>query len=235
VLLQKLHAAMAAFKDLSNDANMAKLNAHLGKQSYVSGWNASQDDVAVWHRTPHPVDVAKFPHVARWFTHIASFSKSQQQRWIGAGAAAEKKEEKRQDAKPAANGAEADGGKKGKKEKGGKGKDKQASKPEAKADEAPEADPHMGAEKGAQSRADFEITPEDVETPMADIEKKVRSISKKGLTWLAECEVIPIAFGLSKLHIVGILVDEFCPVEELQEQLKQVTGGTVDLTSHNKL
>jgi len=147
----------------------------------------------------------------------------------------EEKREKRQEAKPAAaEGGEKDGGKKGKKNKG---KDKEEPKPAEKEvkEEAPEADPVFTAEKGAQSRADFEITPEDIETPLADIEKKVRAIVKKGLTWGGESEVIPIGFGLSKLHMVAVLVDEFVSAEDLQEQLKQVTGGTVELTAHNKL
>lgn len=59
----------------SLELDIAALDALLGDQSYVSGYHPTKADVAAW-RAIGKVPEADFPHVARWYHHIASFGAS---------------------------------------------------------------------------------------------------------------------------------------------------------------
>jgi elongation factor 1-beta len=64
---------MAQFGDLRTPAGLTALNTYLLTRSYIDGFKPSQADVAVFAGLSAAVDEAKFPHVARWASHIASF------------------------------------------------------------------------------------------------------------------------------------------------------------------
>jgi len=64
------------FSALDTDAGIAQLNGYLADKSYIEGFVASQADVAVFEAVK-AVDARKYPHAARWFSHI----KSQEQRF----------------------------------------------------------------------------------------------------------------------------------------------------------
>ena len=52
--------------------NHATLDAHCATSSYIEGCTPTQKDVAVFQAIAKPGP--KFPHAARWYKHMASFS-----------------------------------------------------------------------------------------------------------------------------------------------------------------
>merc|ERR1711881_535293 len=62
------------FGDVTKDAGVKAIDAHLASNSYIEGYVPSQADAAVFDalkgKSP---DRAKYPHAERWFLHIKSF------------------------------------------------------------------------------------------------------------------------------------------------------------------
>jgi elongation factor 1-beta len=55
---------------------------------------------------------------------------------------------------------------------------------------------------------------------MAQLEKNVRSIEKDGLVWGAS-KLVPLGYGIKKLHINLVVEDEKISLDELQEQIAE--------------
>ncbi|KAI8619257.1 hypothetical protein BC830DRAFT_804587 [Chytriomyces sp. MP71] len=58
------------FANLDQDSGLSVLNLWLEEHSYIEGFSASQADIAVFEHVNAGVSAAKFPHVARWYSHI---------------------------------------------------------------------------------------------------------------------------------------------------------------------
>lgn len=55
------------------------LNNYLGNFSYLDGYNPSQTDAKVYQALVGlNVDIKSYPHLYRWYKHIASYSKQEQ-------------------------------------------------------------------------------------------------------------------------------------------------------------
>lgn len=54
---------------------------------------------------------------------------------------------------------------------------------------------------------------------MAALEESVRSIEKDGLLWGAS-KLVPVGFGIKKLHIILVVEDEKVSTVELQEEIE---------------
>jgi len=247
---------MSAFGNLASDAGLSTLNAHLTSRSYVEGYSAGTGDVETFALVSNNVDASKFPHVARWWNHLASFT-SQQRRSVrpsGKVVLGEAKEEKKAPA--------------GKKAPEAKEETKKApAKAAAEDDEMPDdmdfdslgessaADTaevekimKQKADEAAQAKTDkkksgpipksnviLDVKPEDDETDMKDLEAKVRAITKEGLMW-AGSQLEPIAFGLKKLRIIAIVHDDVVSVDELQEEIEKLPGvQSTDIHAFNKV
>merc|ERR1712137_1259238 len=62
--------------------DLKELNAHLSTRSYFEGGpKPSHADLAQFKVTPFNFSSKEFPHVGRWFRHIASFTATQTSKW----------------------------------------------------------------------------------------------------------------------------------------------------------
>merc|ERR1711904_76025 len=88
----------------------------------------------------------------------------------------------------------------------------------------------MGAKAAAKAKAKkkvigkslvvFDVKPYSDETDLADIEAHVKGIEMTGLTWKAECKQVPIAFGIKKLQIGCVVVDDEVSVDDISEKIE---------------
>lgn len=62
------------FSDLDKDSGLTVLNQFLADKSYIEGYVPSQADLVVVEAVKKQPDAGKFPHAARWFKHVASYS-----------------------------------------------------------------------------------------------------------------------------------------------------------------
>jgi len=66
----------------------------------------------------------------------------------------------------------------------------------------------------------FEIKPYDINTNLDNLEKLVRNIQMDGLEWAKASKKIPIAFGLQKLQIGAIIIDDLISTDDIIEKIE---------------
>jgi len=250
------------FKKLSNDGDLSKLNEFLATRSYIEGYRPSQNDVCVYKQAVPlscSIDCSKYPHVSRWFNHINSFTPQQRTRFPG-----EVKEDKSKCDKGnvCEKGTVCE---KEKKEKSVKKndeeeeekqpeKEEEEDKPDSfdnldddEDDEAQKAIDAIAAIKLAKDAAAgkkapiakstliLDVKPEGSETDMVQLEKDVRAIKMEGLVW-AGSEHVPVAYGVKKLRIISVIVDDLISTDDLRDDIEKLEGvQSTDIFAFNKV
>jgi len=249
---------MANFGDLKAAAGLGKLNDYLLTRSYIEGFKPSQADVAVFSQLSAVVDDGKYPNVARWSVHIASFSPCKRSNWPGQKAAAAagdvKADAKAPAAKPApaAAAAEAtmddadpfaekpagDGNPFG-------GDDEELTEEEKEreriiAEKAKKLNDERAA-KGKKKEAGrstliLDVKPLGSDTDMKELEAAVRKIEMDGLRW-AGSELVAIGYGIKKLRIISVIVDDLVSTDVLREKIEAMEEmvQSTDIFAFNKV
>ncbi|KAF8549839.1 hypothetical protein OG21DRAFT_1514753 [Imleria badia] len=198
-------------------ANLSALEQHLATRSYVEGYTPSQADVHVYKAVTAPIP-STYPHVARWYSHITSYSaefdtlpgsSTAGQTFTQTGTAGsavppvavEEEEEIDLFGEDEEEDAEAE---RIKAERVAAYNAKKANKPKA----------------AAKSVVTLEVKPWDDETDMQALEDSVRSIVMEGLVWGAS-KLVAVGFGIKKLQITLVVEDELVSLDDLQEKIAE--------------
>jgi len=253
------------FKKLISESDLAKFNDFLSTRSYIEGYRASQNDVCVYKQAltvANTIDCTKFPHVSRWFNHINAFTPSQRCRFPGEvkdgkcdkadkscdkadkscdKAKCEKKADKKEEkaAAPAAEEAEEEEEDKpmGFDDMGNESDDDEAQKAIDAIAAIKHAKDAAAGKKAviARSTLILDVKPEGSDTDMAKLEKDVRAIAMEGLVW-AGSEMVPVAYGVKKLRIISVIVDDLVSTDDLREQIEAMDGcQSTDIYAFNKV
>merc|ERR1711872_430210 len=75
--------AMVSFGDLSTSSSLKALNEHLATRSYIEGYVPCQADVSTFSSLATAPSAAQYCHIARWYSHIKSFSAKEQESFPG--------------------------------------------------------------------------------------------------------------------------------------------------------
>jgi len=225
----------------------AELNTYLADKSYIEGYTPSQADVTAFLKLGSAPDRASAPHAARWYKHINSYSESERNEWHGekksssssssssststqapAAAPAKKAEEK-----PAAaddNDIDLFGDDDEEAEKAAE------EERERRAQEALAKKKATGKVLIAKSMILFDVKPYDDETDMQALEDSVRTIEMEGLEWKSS-KLVPVDYGIKKLQIQSVVIDDLVSVDELQEKIEAFDEyvQSVDIAAFNKL
>lgn len=213
---------------LTTDAGLATLNEFLATRSYIEGHTPSQADIAVFEAVKTAPNAAKYPHVARWFTHISSYTAE------AATLPGTKKDLSAYGpAAPVAVTAEDDAD--------------DLFDSDSEVDEAAEKLKaarlaEYNAKKAAKptvvakSSVVLDVKPWDDTTDMAEMERLVRSIEMDGLLWGAS-KLVPIGYGIRKLQITLVIEDDKVGMDELQEKICEIEDyvQSTDIQSFNKI
>ncbi|KAF3940897.1 hypothetical protein ABW19_dt0200709 [Dactylella cylindrospora] len=208
------------FGDLLADTGKTALNSWLETRSYITGYSASQADVAVFKAIGSLPDPAKYPHAARWYNHINSYNtefdvltgdKEAELDSYGPATAVVA-------APPAAAAEDEDEDVDlfGSDEE----EDEEAEKLKAQRLEEYRKKKEGKVKPAAKSIVTLEVKPWDDETDMAELEANVRGIEKDGLVWGAS-QLIAVGFGIKKLQINLVIEDEKVSLDELQQQIEE--------------
>jgi len=215
-----------SFGDLKSDSGVAKLNAHLESKSYVEGYTPSQDDVKTLDQIKTAPCLDKFPHAARWYKHVSSYSASERKAFRAPGGG---------DAKPTAAASKDDDD-----DMDLFGSD---DEPDAEAERLREERLKQYADKKAKkpgpiakSNVILDVKPWDDETDMKELEKAVRTIEMPGLVW-GISKLMPLAYGINKLQIVCVVEDEKVSIDELSEKICEFEDfvQSVDVAAFQKI
>ena len=223
---------------IANDEGVAAVEAFLATNSYLSGGNApgAQDADLLTE-----IENAKFipkscasPNLFGWWWTLAPFRANARALWSKGCAKkeekkvekkVEKKEEKKaeddDDFDPFADDAEADkAAEEQKKKKMEEGK----SKKHARKDQA-------------KSILEFDVKGYELEQDWNAMADGIRNIVIEGNTSMDSHEIVPIAFGMKKLRMKCVIIDDLTCTEDIFEKIQEAYEEdvqSVDTVSFNK-
>jgi len=252
-----------SFGDLRTDAGLSKLNSHLATRSYVEGFKPTQVDAQTFASCLAVVDDAKYVHVYRWHKHIGAFTPCARNSWPGdkkkvdVKADIDIKAPAKAAAKPAAAKAAepADDGDDGNPFDEKPAAEKPERSPFDDDEELTEAEKEkerIMAEKAAKLQAErdakgkkkepgrstliLDVKPLGSDTDMKEMEAQVRKIEMEGLRW-AGSELVPIGYGIKKLRIISVIVDDLVSTDVLREKIEafEELVQSTDIFAFNKV
>ncbi|PWN94040.1 hypothetical protein FA10DRAFT_264632 [Acaromyces ingoldii] len=219
---------MASLPDFSADTGLSTLEKYLSTRSYIDGHSPSQADVAVFDKCKAP-DAEKYPHVARWFQHIASYE-AEHPNLTGDKARAAALLAPAQGSTittPAAAAAATADDDDDDVDLFGSDEEEDAEAERIKAERVAEYN-RKRAEKEkvkgktiAKSVVTLQVKPWDDETDLDAMEKEVRAIEKDGLVWGASKKV-PVGYGVYMIQFTLVVEDDKVSIDELQEQIQEI-------------
>jgi elongation factor 1-beta len=215
------------FGDLLANAGKSALNSWLETRSYITGYTPSQADVTVFKAIDAAPDAKQYPYVARWYSHIQSYSTEFESLTgdsnaplesygpdasaltaavVGGAPAADAEDDDDEDVDLFGSDDEEE--------------DKAAEELKAKRLAEYNAKKALKTKPAAKSIVTLEVKPWDDETDMKQLEANVRAIEKDGLVWGAST-LIAVGFGIKKLQINFVCEDEKVSVDDLQAQIEE--------------
>lgn len=211
--------------NLNTDAGLATLNDFLASRSYIEAYTPSQADLVVLEAVKSQPDATKYPHAARWFTHITSYANETlpgTRKDLSAYGPA---------APVAAAADDADDLFDSDSEV-----DELAEKLKAERLAAYTAKKATKPVVIAKSSVVLDVKPWDDTTDMNELERHVRSIEMDGLLWGAS-KFVPIGYGIRKLQITLVIEDDKVGMDELQEKIAEIEDyvQSTDISSFNKI
>eukprot|EP00697_Spironema_sp_BW2_P017442 gnl/Spiro4/9125_TR4806_c0_g1_i1.p1 gnl/Spiro4/9125_TR4806_c0_g1~~gnl/Spiro4/9125_TR4806_c0_g1_i1.p1 ORF type:complete len:200 (-),score=109.22 gnl/Spiro4/9125_TR4806_c0_g1_i1:290-889(-) len=82
----------------------------------------------------------------------------------------------------------------------------------------------------------LDVKPLGSDTDMKELEAKVRKIEMEGLRW-AGSELVPIGYGIKKLRIISVIVDDLVSTDVLREKIEAMEDDvqSTDIYAFNKV
>ncbi|KAF9890302.1 Elongation factor [Aspergillus nanangensis] len=226
------------FTDFVSEAGLTLANNYLASRSYIVGDAPSQADAVTFKAFSGAPDAAKYPNVARWYKHIASFEAEfsalpgdASKAYTAYGPESTELPTNPKDM-PAAEDDDMDlfGSDSDEEEDAEAVRVREERLAEYKAKKAGKTKP------AAKSIVTLEVKPWDDETNLEEMEANVRSIEMDGLVWGAS-KFVAVGFGIKKLQINLVVEDEKVSTDELQQQIEEFEDHvqSTDIAAMQKL
>ncbi|CAO3650560.1 unnamed protein product [Cunninghamella blakesleeana] len=198
------------------------LNGYFENVSYVKGSDASDADKAVFEALPEGPNAEAYPHLAKWYSHIAAVQGLSAKAAAAAPAAAAAEEEDEDDVD--LFGSDDDE------------VDEEAER--IKAQRLAEYNAKKAAKPKtiAKTTVTLEVKPWDDETNMDELTAGVKAINMDGLLWGGH-QLVAIGFGIKKLQINCVVEDEKVSMDDLTEQIEALEDyvQSVDVAAMQKI
>ncbi|XP_019167086.1 PREDICTED: elongation factor 1-delta-like [Ipomoea nil] len=180
------------FYNLNSDAGLKKLDEYLLTRSYITGYQASKDDITVYSSLPKPPS-SEYVNVSRWYKHIDALLRISGVSGEGCGVTIE-------GSAPIPAGVVTP----------------PAADTKAVEERVAVIKASSKTKESGKSSVLLDVKPWDDETDMKKLEEAVRSVSMEGLLWGAS-KLVPVGSGIKKLRIMLTIVDDLVSVDELIE------------------
>lgn len=201
--------------DVSSDNGLKALNTFLESRSFIDGWSPSQSDVVVAGAVTKAPDSAKWPHVARWWNNISSYSADEKKKLPGVLRQLSEFGIAGPGAAPAGGDDDDD------MDLFDDEVDEEAEKAKAARVAAYQEKKSKKPALIAKSNVILDVKPWDDETDMVKMEEEVRKIGCEGLVW-GVSKLVPVGYGIKKLQIVCVVEDEKVSIDWLQEEIQGI-------------
>ncbi|KAG5961280.1 hypothetical protein E4U13_008306 [Claviceps humidiphila] len=212
------------FTDFLSDAGLTLLNNWVQTRSYITGYSATQADVACFKALQSSPDAQKYPNAARWYKHIASFedefnslSGDSTKPYTVYGP-----ETSELTLNPAAAPAAAEEDDDDVDLFGSDDEEEDAEAARVREERLAEYRKKKEAKPQtiAKSVVTLDVKPWDDETDMKALEEAVRGIEKDGLVWGAS-KLVAVGFGIKKLQINLVIEDAKVSLADLEEEIQE--------------
>ncbi|KAJ2747624.1 Translation elongation factor 1 beta [Coemansia sp. BCRC 34301] len=200
------------------------LNGFFEDNSFVSGAEASTSDAEIFKALATAPDAKTFPHLARWYKHIAS---------KGDAIASLKTAEAPATAAPAEEDDDEDVDLFASDDE----EDEEAEKLKAQRLADYQAKKAAKPAVTAKSLVTLDVKPWEADTDLDELEKLIRTIEMDGLLWNQKSSREAIAYGVMKIVISAVVEDAKVSVDDLVDAIVAFEDYTqsVDIRSFNKL
>ncbi|XP_007037956.2 PREDICTED: elongation factor 1-delta [Theobroma cacao] len=206
-----------AFYDLGSAAGLKKLDESLLTRSYITGYQASKDDITVYVALSGPPSSC-YVNISRWYNHIDALLRISGVSGEGCGVTVEGCAPAEAVATPPAEDSKAAAA-----EEDDDDDDVdlfgEETEEEKKAAEERAAALKASSKKKESGKSSvlLDVKPWDDETDMKKLEEAVRNIKMEGLLWGAS-KLVPVGYGIKKLQIMLTIVDDLVSVDDLIEE-----------------
>ncbi|KAF3436870.1 hypothetical protein FNV43_RR19623 [Rhamnella rubrinervis] len=205
------------FYDLGSAAGLKKLDDYLLSRSYITGYQASKDDITV-HAALPKAPSAEYVNVSRWYNHIEALLRISGVAGEGSGVVVEGSAPITEEAvaTPPASDTKAAAADDDDDDVDLFGEETEEEKKAA--EERAAAVKASGKKKeSGKSSVLLDVKPWDDETDMKKLEEAVRSVQMEGLFWGAS-KLVAVGYGIKKLQIMLTIVDDLVSVDTLIEE-----------------
>ncbi|CAN6289174.1 unnamed protein product [Urochloa humidicola] len=224
--------------NVNSEAGLQKLNDYLLTRSYITGYQASNDDMAVFTALSS-APPSSYVNVTRWYDHISALLRSSGVTAEGEGVKVESSAcsvasstPAVADQKPLAPHEDDDD------DVNLFGEETEEERAAAEARAAAVKASGKKKESGKSSVL-LDVKPWDDETDMQKLEEAVRSVEMEGLLWGAS-KLVPVGYGIKKMQIMMTIVDDLVSVDSLIEDhlYTEPANGYIqscDIVAFNKI
>ncbi|KAK2988732.1 hypothetical protein RJ640_020997, partial [Escallonia rubra] len=238
----KSHLAMAVTISVTSGAGLTKLDEYLLTRSYITGYQASKDDLTVYSALSNPPS-SEYVNVSRWYNHIDALLRLSGVSAEGCGVtiegsaciveeaiatppAADTKASAAQDEDDDDDDVDLFG-------------EETEEEKKAAEDRAVAVKASGKKKESGKSSVLLDVKPWDDETDMQKLEETVRSVQMEGLFWGAS-KLVPVGYGIKKLTIMMTIVDDLVSVDNLIEDHLSVEPAneyiqSCDIVAFNKI
>jgi len=227
------------FVDFLTDAGLVTLNSWLTTRSYIVGYTPSQADVVSFKALKSAPDASKYPHAARWYKHIASWT--DEFATLPGDASKEYTTYGPEITTATLNPAKAPAAEEDDDDVDLFGSDDEEEDAEAERIRNERLAEYKKKKEGktkpaAKSVVIMDVKPWDDETDMKALEAAVRGIEKDGLVWGAS-KLVPVGFGIKKLQINLVIEDDKVGLNDLEEEIAEFEDfvQSTDIAAMQKL
>ncbi|XP_062115967.1 elongation factor 1-delta 1-like [Humulus lupulus] len=227
-----------AFYNLGSAAGLKKLDEYLLSRSYISGYQASKDDITV-HAAISKAPSADYVNASRWYNHIEALLRISGVAGEGAGVVVEGFAPITEAvATPPAGDSKASAADDDDDDIDLFGEETEEEKKAAE-ERAASIKASTKKKESGKSSVLLDVKPWDDETDMKKLEEAVRSVHLDGLLWGAS-KLVAVGYGIKKLQIMLTIVDDLVSVDTLIEERLTVEPineyvQSCDIVAFNKI
>ncbi|XP_004507191.1 elongation factor 1-delta 1-like [Cicer arietinum] len=227
--------------NLKSESGLKKLDEYLLTRSYISGYQASKDDITVYSALSS-VPSDEFVNVSRWYKHIDALLRISGVSGEGSGVTVESSSLVAEEAvatPPAADSKATEAEDDDDDDDVDLFGEETEEEKKAAEDRAAAMKASGKKKESGKSSVLMDVKPWDDETDMKKLEEAVRSVEMEGLFWGAS-KLVPVGYGIKKLQIMLSIVDDLVSVDTLIEERLTVEPineyvQSCDIVAFNKI
>ncbi|KAF3323449.1 Elongation factor 1-delta [Carex littledalei] len=208
------------FTNLGSQSGLQKLNEYLLTRSYISGYQASKDDLAVY-AILNSAPSSEYVNVARWYSHIDALIRLSGVTEEGKGVKIEcSAVVEESPVTPPVTEAKAPADEDDDDDDVDLFGEETEEEKKAAEERAAAVKASSKKKESGKSSVLLDVKPWDDETDMKKLEEMVRSVQMEGLLWGAS-KLVAVGYGIKKLQIMMTIIDDLVSVDTLIEERLQ--------------